>query len=81
MIVCHCNRVQSSLIEASAKGIAGQGACEPPTPEEVYALLGVQPCCRGCFPLATRIISDSLASLAGHCPGTLADSAVMAPAE
>ena len=81
MIVCHCNRIQSSLIEASAKGMAGQGASETPTPEEVYAHLGVEPCCRGCFPLATRIISDSPVSLAGQCPGALAVSAVMAPAE
>lgn len=81
MIVCHCNCIQSSMIEASALGIVSQGQCETPTPEEVYADLGFRPCCRGCFPLASRIITDSLASSAGRRAGELLNATAMVPAE
>lgn len=81
MIVCHCNGINSSMIETSTLGIAGQGACDPPTPEDVYVHLGVEPCCRGCFPLAARVISDSLASSGRRCGGDLIDAPAMVPAE
>jgi hypothetical protein len=54
------------MIETSARGMVGQGPGETPTPEEVYANLGVEPCCRGCFPLATRVISETLASAGSY---------------
>jgi bacterioferritin-associated ferredoxin len=81
MIVCHCNCIKSDTIETSAIGIAAQGLGQQPTPEQVYEHLGVQPCCRGCFPLASRVIADIVGSSAGRCTGDVANGAAHVPAE
>ena len=55
MIVCHCNCILAVEIERSARAL-GTDSILPPTAEQVYDALGVQPCC-GCLPLAEAIIS------------------------
>jgi bacterioferritin-associated ferredoxin len=62
MIVCHCNCIKSAMIEESVRDMAGSGCNGAPTPEEVYSALGLQPCCRGCFPLASRVIAEAVGS-------------------
>ena len=57
MIVCHCNRIQAACIERSARELTASDPGRPPTPDEIYGLLGKSPCCRGCLPLAEAIIS------------------------
>jgi bacterioferritin-associated ferredoxin len=64
MIVCHCNCIKSAMIEQSARDMSGAGTGGAPTPEEVYNALGLQPCCRGCFPLASRVIAEAVGSAA-----------------
>ena len=66
MIVCHCNCILAVEIEQSARALS-RDQIMPPTPEEVYGALGMQPCCGGCLPLAEEIIS---ATLPLRVPGT-----------
>ena len=58
MLVCSCNRIDHKSIEAEADR---QIACDPsctPSPTCVYDALGERPRCRGCFPLAEKIITS-----------------------
>ena len=58
MIVCHCNRILEVAIAESARELGTASGI--PTPHEVYGLLGKQPCCGGCLPLAQAIIMSVL---------------------
>jgi len=62
MIVCHCNCIMASCIERSTKERAAVDPGYSPTPAEIYDVLGKQPCCGGCLPLAQKIISLALSS-------------------
>ncbi len=73
MIVCHCNRIDHSAIEAAASGMVAHDSWAVLTPVRVYKALGKRPRCGGCLPLAARIIHGrqigDVASCAG-CPSS-----------
>lgn len=54
------------MIEGSARTIAGAHSGAP-TPEQVYGALGCEPRCKGCFPLAERIIGDAMSAAGNAC--------------
>jgi len=56
MLVCSCNRIDHSSIEAE---VDRQLSCNPrrtPSAPRVYLSLGERPRCGGCLPLAEKII-------------------------
>lgn len=80
MIVCHCNCIKSAMIEEAVRDMTGSGCNGVPTPEEVYSALGVQPRCRGCFPLAARVIAETVGSSAGADAATLMGAQIIVAA-
>lgn len=69
------------MIEDSARGLASHAACDAPTPEQIYQSLGCEPRCKGCFPLASRIISDAIENRDTSAPGAGAGLAILVAAE
>jgi bacterioferritin-associated ferredoxin len=61
MIVCHCNRIEHTTIEAAAAALVAADPHRLLTPVGVYKALGKRPRCGGCLALAADIIH-------GRCP-------------
>ena len=73
MIVCHCNRICHRAIESACDDIAACGGDGCPSPDDVYAALGVVPNCRGCFRLASRVIEAVHAARRAEMQGLTPD--------
>ncbi len=56
MIVCHCNRIDHTMIEETASRLAADDPLRILTPVGVYKAMGLRPRCGGCLPLAANII-------------------------
>jgi len=56
MIVCHCNRIDHTMIEETASRLAGDDPLRILTPVGVYKAMGLRPRCGGCLTLAANII-------------------------
>lgn len=84
MIVCHCNCITHTEIEAGADALTGGDRNAVVTPVAVYKHLGRRPRCGGCLTLAANIIytrgSPDPAS-AGPCPLTNGLAIAVDPAE
>lgn len=66
MIVCHCNRIDHTDIEAAAGALSEERPWTLITPVAVYKRLGKAPRCGGCLSLAARVIHGQ--SIAGVQP-------------
>ena len=56
MVICHCNIITGSDIEAAVRGFLDQDPWQVVTPLKVYHALGKRGRCCGCFPNAIALI-------------------------
>ena len=62
MIVCHCNVIADTEIEAAVRAILARDPGAPLEPQWVYRELQKRGRCCGCFPQVERLVANLLAS-------------------